>query len=481
LVRVWANPTGLTVGTYTSSLSIGDPSSGITVPVTLQVTPNDLIIPQVADGGSWNTVITLVNTDLEPAPFILKFWQPDGNPLQLPLEGIGSVSGYSDTIPVGGTRIIQTVGSDSTTSQGWAEVIAQRSIGGTAIFRQSGDYGESEAAVSVAQPQGKRFQLPFDNTESFQTGFAVVNTGLSESAVALKLRDENGDLIASDSMALPAHGRQALLLPGQYPQLANRRGVIEFSSPNADLSAVGLRFSPGGSFTSFQPVIPQAANMGTMTRSVSQVADGSGWKTALVLANPGIRPVAFSIVFRDPMLGTPLELPLAGINARAEYADVLPVGGVRIIETEGTSSELIQGWAEIVSSGPIGGTVIFGQGGGGGTDSEATVQILPSVGERFVLPFDNTSGFSAGLALLNKSRSDNYLTTVTLRDESGQRLTTEYLQLDAMTDMVFLLADRFPSTQDLRGSIEFSGADISALGLLFNPLGSFTSVEPIRK
>ncbi len=481
LLEVWADPTGLAVGTYTSSVTIAGVPTGLTIPVTLRIVPNDLFIPQVADGGGWNTVITLVNTDSEPAPFTLKFWQQDGSPLRLPLEGNGTLSEYSDTIPVGGTLVIRTTGSNPALSQGWAEILAQRAIGGMAVFRERGGNGVSEAAVSAAQPQGKHFQLPFDNTNSFQTGLAVVNTSLSEADVTLNLRDENGAIISSDSIVLPAHGHDAMLLPGRYPQLANRRGVIEFNSTNADLAAVGLRFSPGGSFTSFESVISQPNYTGTMTRPVAQVADGGGWKTTFVLVNPGSQPVPFSIVFRDPLKGTPTALPLAGIGSRVEFDDVLPVGGVRILETQGTSNTLSQGWAEVVSSGPIGGTVVFGLSGNGGPDSEATVQILPGFGERFVFPFDNTIGFSTGLALLNRSQSQNYLATVTLRDESGQRLATDYLQLNASTDLTFVLSDRFPATQNVRGSIEISGPEMSALGLMFNPLGSFTSMNPIGK
>ncbi|HYK89897.1 MAG TPA: hypothetical protein VE398_14065, partial [Acidobacteriota bacterium] len=51
IVRVWADPTGLAVGNYTSSVIIGDTATSTPVHVTLKINPNDLIIPQVADGG----------------------------------------------------------------------------------------------------------------------------------------------------------------------------------------------------------------------------------------------------------------------------------------------------------------------------------------------------------------------------------------------------------------------------------------------
>ncbi len=477
-LSVSADPTGLPVGTYTSLVSVGSPTAGITVPVTLQICPNDLAIPQVADGNGWKTVITLVNTDSVPAPFTVKFWQQDGTPLVLPLAGIGSVSEYSDTIPLGGTRTLQTLGLSPTTSQGWAELAAQGAVGGTAIFRRESPDSSSEAVVTFAPSLGSGFLLPFDNLNSYQTGLAVVNTGESQSSISLSFHDENGDVITSDSISLSPHGSKAFVLQINYPQLFNRRGIVVCSSTGSSLSAVGLRFSPSGSFTSFQPQVPQLASVDTIRRTIPQIADGSGWKTTFVLANPSPQPVPFSIVFRDPQLGTPMMVPLALIGASAEYADVIPPGGVRTFETAGDASSLVEGWAEIVSSGAIGGTVIFGQAA---TNSEATVQVRPSAGERFVFPFDNSSGLNSALALLNANRSEDKLATVILRDENGNRLTTEYLQLKAMTDQTFLLSDRFPSSQNMRGSIEFSGAAMSTLGLLFNPAGSFTSMEPLIK
>jgi hypothetical protein len=481
-LRVSADPTGLAPGTYSGAITLVNPeapSSEVSVPVTLEVRPNDLIVPQVADGGGWDTTIILVNTDSEPAPFTLRLWQPDGEPLLLPLEGIGGVSQYSDTIPVGGTRILQTAGRDPAVSAGWAEVIAERSIGATVIFRQHRAGSDSEATVVPIPPLDGGFRLPFDNADGVLTGLAVANTGPSPTTLTLDFRDENGMEIVSGSLTLPSHNHRAFMLGEMFPQIRDRRGVARISSTSSGLSALGLRFNPTGSFTSIQPAEARSAEAGPMTQYISQIATGGGWKTTIFLANSGTQPATFSLIFRDSG-GTLLDLPMMGAGATAEYSDVIPAGGARILETQESWDPSVQGWAEIVSDTPISGTVVFTQTAWDGSDSEAAEQVSPPPGERFVLPFDNTQGFLTALALLNGDSSDALSAVVILRDESGERLDVEYIPQESHTSETFYLAERFPSTQGRRGSIEFRDARISVLGLRFSPSGTFTSVAPIR-
>ena len=476
-----ADPTGLAPGTYSGRVTIGDSPDGATVPVTLRVVSNDLIVPEVVDGGSWNTVITLVNTDAVPAAFTVKFWQQNGTAMSVSLDGIGTVSSYSDKIPVGGTRILNTTGLGSTVSTGWAQVLIQNSVGGTAILRQLGTSGNSEVAIPIAALTGKSFTLPFDNGAGFETGLALINTGSSDSTIAVGVCDEDGNQIASDLITLPAHGSQAFFLRDKYPQLSNRRGEVKYHSSKADISAAALQFSPGGAFTWFQPVFPGSGGANdVVTRPVPQISDGNGWKTTLFLVNPGSNPVPFSIAFRDPMMpGALVNLPILGVGTLSEYSDVIPAGGMRTIETPGIADSLVQGWAEIVSSGPIAGTVALAQTGSG-ADVEATVQIQPAPGENFVLPFDNTAGYTTGIAFLDVNQS-NWTGLAIVRDENGRNLDIEYFQASGDIYRTFPLTDQFPSTNGIRGTIEFRGVPASALEFRVNPFGAFTFLAPIPK
>ena len=63
------------------------------------------------------------------------------------------------------------------------------------------------------------------------------------------------NLGASD-ITLATHGQTAFLLSGTVPASANKRGVVEFSSPDVIITGLGLRFSPNATFTSVEMLTP---------------------------------------------------------------------------------------------------------------------------------------------------------------------------------------------------------------------------------
>jgi hypothetical protein len=436
--------------------------------------------------------MVLANTDEEPSPFSLSFHRFDGTPLTMPLDSIGPVTKYSDVIPVGGSSTIDTAGSANELSQGWAEVVAAKSAGGMTIFRQLGVNLDTEVAVPIRSKTGNHFLLPFDNTEGFVTAIAILNPDHTQPAtVSIVFRDENGKQISTESLVVSPNDRQAFVLASQFPEVANERGVAEFNSPNIQLSAFGLRASPRHAFTSLEPIVIDNLPAPGTPATISQVADGGGWQTTIILVNAGNKlpggltelvPVPFSLTFTQAN-GTPWLLQVAGSEAMSEYSDVIPAGGVRIIETAGTVPVVSQGWAQVITSGSIAGTAIFRQRLSGDRDSEGAVPLSLSGTRRFVLPFDNTQGVVTVMALANQDQAQLTSVSVILRDESGQMLGNEVVELAPLGRSAFVLPTRFQETGNIRGVAEFSSpnVDLSALGLRYNPLGSFTSIPVIKK
>ena len=68
-----------------------------------------------------------------------------------------------------------------------------------------------------------------------------------------------------------------------------------------------------------------------------------------------------------------------------------------------------------------------------------------------------------------------------VRDENGERLDTECFPSGGGTSQAFMLTERSPVRQGIRGTLEFIGVDVSMLGARFNPSGSFALVAPIPK
>src|SRR5262249_54731643 len=140
------------------------------------------------------TAIVLVNADSQPASFTLRFRGDDGSTLQLPLGADGSVTSISGTIAAGGSRIIQTAGTNGTLVTGWAQLTTNFKLAGTAIFgAQVPGQPDSEAAVPILAGAGNTVLLSFDGSFSFGTGVAFANPSGSKTAtVSVLLRDVFG-------------------------------------------------------------------------------------------------------------------------------------------------------------------------------------------------------------------------------------------------------------------------------------------------
>ena len=485
LVSVSAITAGLAAGTYSGTITItpdsGEPATNI--PVTLTIRDNHLRIPQVADGSGWKTTIVLVNTDSDPAPYTLSFRDAFGIPIALPLQGIGPVTSYSDVIPVGGSRTIETQGTASNLIQGWGEVVAAKSINGTAIFRQhAAGSVDTEGAVPLKSSSGIHFLVPFDNTQGFVTAMAMLNPDSARTAtVNIVFRDENGQQISTGSLVLGPGTRQAFVLPNQFSGLANQRGVAEFTSA-VEVSALGLRASPRYTLASIEPIDTANLPAAGTTATISQIADGGGWETTIILVNTGSTPAPVSLRFTQPF-GIPWALQVAGTDGISEYSDVIPAGGSRIIDTAGLSPTLSQGWGQVITTGSVAGTAIFRQQLSIVRDAEGAVPLSLSGMQQFVLPFDNTQGFVTAIALANEDPSQSTTVSVTLRDLNGIILGNETVNLTPLGRSAFVLPSQFTETANVQGVAEFSSpnVDLSALGLRYNPIGSFTSIPAVQK
>ena len=101
----------------------------------------------------------------------------------------------------------------------------------------------------------QRFILPIDNTKGFVTAVALANRNVSQATtISVTLRDQDGKLLGNVRIDLEPLAQSTFVLASQFPITANTQGVAEFSAPNVNLSAPGLRFNPRWSFTSIMPI-----------------------------------------------------------------------------------------------------------------------------------------------------------------------------------------------------------------------------------
>jgi hypothetical protein len=111
------------------------------------------------------------------------------------------------------------------------------------IFR----HNNQEAVVPLESRNAGGYFIAFDNTGGTATGIAVNAVSAGPVNIPVKVRDDTGALIATDTLALAANGHLAFTLGTQkYPATANIRGTIEFDAPaGVQMGALGIRVSSG--------------------------------------------------------------------------------------------------------------------------------------------------------------------------------------------------------------------------------------------
>jgi len=125
---------------------------------------------------------------------------------------------------------------------------------------------------------------------------------------------------------------------------------------------------------------------------------------------------------------------------------------------------------------------VFGEGPTTGPSSEGTVpldtRLLPSL----VLPYDNTNGSKTGIALANQSSTAATI-TVSALDQGGSPVApSQKITLPPLGHTSFFITDQFSQAANRIGVVEVQNpsGNVTGVGLLFYPGGSFTSLPIIQ-
>jgi len=216
----------------------------------------------------------------------------------------------------------------------------------------------------------------------------------------------------------------------------------------------------------------------------SHVAAGDGWTTALNLVNMSSVAVPVIVTFHDDdgiAVNLPSTITQQGVTQTAATASVNAIikpNATLLISMGDHIDSLFVGWADVQSSGSLGGYAIFRSIPKEGSPSEGTAALQTQFSSTITLPYDNTSGFVMGVALANLSATIADV-TATIWDDSGNQLGTRTLTVGASGHTAFVLPNQLTLTAGKRGIVQFQSRatdGIAGLGLRFSPFGTFTSV-----
>jgi hypothetical protein len=445
-------------------------------------------VPHLAAGSGWRTTFTFVNSGSVPLTVRPSLFEPYLNPLWLPIffpqqpanASPLLASSLDQTISPHASFVMEIKGTGDAYvpyAEGSAQLAATAAVGGFAIFHY--DPTQQEAVVPMEMRNAPSYLLAFDNTSGVQAGVALENVAASDATIPILIRDDRGTLLFTGSISLAANGHTSFVLPTGYPSSANIRGTVEFDTPtNGRISVLGIRYT-GGTLTT----IPVLANVGASGGLMAHLASGAGWQTAFVLVNTGKTAASATVKFfadNGSALTLPLKVLETGATSNASSITQTLAPGASVWIQSAAPDALLTGSAQLTTTGNVSGYAIFRYNPNG---QEAVVPLESRNAGSYLIAFDNTNGTATGVAISAIS-SQPVSVPIIVRDDQGNQLTTSTVPLNANGHTSFTLAQQFPQTSGIRGTVEFdtpASAEISVLGIRSPPALTFTTLPPLAK
>lgn len=254
-------------------------------------------------------------------------------------------------------------------------------------------------------------------------------------------------------------------------------GTVTYQvSQNTGASRSGSLTIAGVSYTVEQAAPVNGLNV---VGSLAHIASGGQWKTTITLVNQGTLPAPVRLNFFDDR-GSPLALPLTFPQGAAAQAPVTTAtvdrtinpGAVLVIESAGADATLV-GWAQVLASGDVSGFAVLSAPQGA-----AGVPLENGSAASYLLYFDATDGAATGVALAN-TLARAVTVTATVRDDSGNTITSNTITIPAMGHTSFNMTDQYPGTAQKRGTLELKTAvsgQIVVFCLRFSPTGALSTI-----
>ncbi len=425
------------------------------------------VLAHAADGNKFKTTVLLTNASSVPAPYTLRFNDDQGAlpSTRFELES-GSLTGV---IPGGGSVTIRTAGLGPATVNGWAELTAPASVGGSVIYSQKTNLPSiQEATAPIGTASSQHLFLQFDNTDKGSTGVALTNPGANPASnIQVVFRYSDGTTEVSSLPPLPSRNHRAFAL-----SVPGKKGVAEITS-NAPLLTVVFRANSTGALTALD-AIPGSTDSTSITRPLAHVANGANFKTTVLLTNGGSSPAPYTLRFNDE----DGKIPSSGFGLeQGTLTGTIPPGGSATIRTDGLGGSTAVGWAELTAPASVGGSVIFSQKVAQlPTLQEGTSTIVASGSSHFFAPFDNTAGAVTGVALTNPGVLAANVSVV-IRYSDGTSETPAFPQIPSRNHKSFVLGSNlFPNTAGRSGVAEIvATSPLSVVEFRLNSTGAFTS------
>ena len=241
---------------------------------------------------------------------------------------------------------------------------------------------------------------------------------------------------------------------------------------------------------------------------LSQFAAGGSWDTTIWVINSSSAAVPVRLVFHGDdgtqvlktSDGTTVDVPLtitqqgdSQVQTLTTLDRVLNPNTTLVVGGGLGLASNVEGWVDVIGTSAVSGFAVFRYAPGGlaqdapgfVTPWEGTVPLQSQLSaSTMTLPFDNTNGFTTGIAIGSLSSSAATI-TATFFDIDGNALGAPQTISFAANGHTAFMVNPGPNNQDWsftagqQGIVKFTGAPMMGLGLRASPYGTLTSVPTV--
>jgi hypothetical protein len=231
-------------------------------------------------------------------------------------------------------------------------VVTSSSTTGMVVFETFGlKKGQETTQAGVLPPDMTTNAVMFVDSNgklSRNLGVAVVNPSSSKATVTLTLRKEDGAVLGTTTLDVPAHEQTSRFVTELFSSQSvpsDVTGMLSITSATP-VAVIGLRFR-GANFStlpvtnlSTSSAVPTIATGvgGAGAVLLPQFASGGGWATEIVIANTGAASMTVRVdLFKSD--GTALTATLNGESASSFTNITVPAGGVKVLAPRNSNGD----------------------------------------------------------------------------------------------------------------------------------------------
>jgi hypothetical protein len=213
-----------------------------------------IYIPQIADGGGWQTTIVVTTTTPAGAVVTSNCFQDGSGGSTASWVPVQRVANLNASV---GTLFLKSPGTADLVTTGWCELSSPSgSFQAYAIFTQRVPGKQDQDGTAVGAPAANRFLVPYDSTDGAAVGIAIANvSNVAETVTFSLVTSQQTTVTAPVGLQGLGHlvfalGDPAGPLGSSFASaIAGTSGTIEVIANKADLSVLTLRFNKTQSFT----------------------------------------------------------------------------------------------------------------------------------------------------------------------------------------------------------------------------------------